>query len=86
MEAQFIPFVPRGSTQAHPPNAAAKAPETHQSPAVFRLINAQAAAPAGACQDEEAKPLITLHHEGERVTQIRIQCTCGHVIELDCVY
>jgi hypothetical protein len=33
-----------------------------------------------------AKPSVTLQRDGDRVTQIRIQCVCGHVIELDCLY
>ena len=31
-------------------------------------------------------PQVTLQRDGERVTQIRIQCGCGQVIELDCEY
>ena len=31
-------------------------------------------------------PQVTLQHEGDRVTGIQIQCTCGRVIELGCVY
>jgi hypothetical protein len=33
-----------------------------------------------------AQPVITLQHEGEKVTHIRIQCGCGLVIELQCGY
>jgi hypothetical protein len=29
---------------------------------------------------------ITLQRQGEVVTSIRIECTCGQVIELKCVY
>jgi hypothetical protein len=32
------------------------------------------------------KPSVTLQRDGDRVTQIRIQCVCGQVIELDCLY
>lgn len=31
-------------------------------------------------------PQVTLHREGDRVTGIQIQCTCGRVIELVCDY
>jgi hypothetical protein len=32
------------------------------------------------------EPTITLEREGERITAIHIQCACGRVIELGCVY
>ena len=31
-------------------------------------------------------PKVTLQKQGEVVTGIRIQCSCGQVIELNCVY
>jgi hypothetical protein len=37
---------------------------------------------AGAC----SKPVVTLRRNGEVVSGIRIQCGCGQVIELSCVY
>ncbi len=33
-----------------------------------------------------AAPKVTLQRQGEVVTGIRIQCSCGQVIELRCVY
>jgi hypothetical protein len=33
-----------------------------------------------------ASPKVTLQKQGEVVTGIRIQCGCGQVIELSCVY
>ncbi len=32
------------------------------------------------------QPEITLQREGDRITQIRIQCGCGQIIELGCQY
>lgn len=32
------------------------------------------------------RPLVTLQRDGDQVTGIRIECTCGNVIELDCLY
>jgi hypothetical protein len=29
---------------------------------------------------------VTLEREGERVSRIRIECTCGQTIELACAY
>jgi hypothetical protein len=39
-------------------------------------------APAQNC----APPKVTLQRQGEVVSGIRIQCACGQVIELSCVY
>jgi hypothetical protein len=33
-----------------------------------------------------AKPNVTLQRTGELVTAIRVECGCGQVIELSCVY
>jgi hypothetical protein len=43
---------------------------------------AAAAAPAQHC----APPKVTLQRQGDVVSSIRIQCGCGQVIELSCVY
>ena len=32
------------------------------------------------------EPKISLQREGDRITAIQIECTCGRVIELGCVY
>jgi len=34
----------------------------------------------------QCEPHVTLQHEGGRVSAIRIQCACGQIIELACVY
>jgi hypothetical protein len=39
--------------------------------------------PAG---HSSAEPVVTVEKAGERITGIRIQCGCGQVIELACVY
>ena len=33
-----------------------------------------------------ATPLVTFKREGDRVTQIHIQCPCGQIVVLDCEY
>ena len=35
---------------------------------------------------DACEPRVTLQRDGGRVTVIRIQCACGQVIELACVY
>lgn len=35
---------------------------------------------------QSSPPTITLKREGDRVTQVQIRCSCGELIELNCVY
>jgi hypothetical protein len=57
---------------------AGKTPATPQAPK-------PGAAPTRALQDCE-QPKVTLQREGEKVTAIRIECSCGQVVDLNCVY
>lgn len=50
------------------------------SPSSAHSAHATHATPANAV------PVVTLQKEGERVTGIRIECSCGQVIELACSY
>jgi hypothetical protein len=43
------------------------------------------AAPPGPAHHCPA-PKVTLQRQGDVVSSIRIQCSCGQVIELNCVY
>jgi hypothetical protein len=36
--------------------------------------------------NEPHRPVIKLQKEGDKIRSIRIECVCGQVIELDCVY
>ncbi|WCJ58207.1 hypothetical protein NXS98_10770 [Fontisphaera persica] len=42
--------------------------------------------PAPACGADPAGPRVELERNGRTITRIRIICTCGQVIELDCRY
>jgi hypothetical protein len=42
----------------------------------------QSGAGSAAC----SKPVVTLQRKGEIVSGIRIECGCGQVVELSCVY
>lgn len=44
----------------------------------------QPSAPAHSHASSE--PKVTLTRDGDRITQIRIECTCGEVMDLKCVY
>ena len=41
---------------------------------------------AGTGPEASTKPVVTLRRNGEIVSGIRIQCGCGQVIDLVCVY
>jgi len=69
-----LPFKPA------PSSAARTAPGANGQ----SLMSAPAAqaSPAQNCPP----PKVTLQRQGEVVSAIRIQCSCGQVIELNCVY
>jgi hypothetical protein len=55
----------------------------------FRSVESSAAGSAGsgaAARGANCEPRVTVQREGDRVAGIRIQCSCGQVIELACVY
>ena len=81
-------FVPFAKTQSKPgasgdsfrltiiPQAAQTTP--------FQPVSANAHSQnAKPCAKE---PQVTLEREGDRITRIKIQCTCGQVVELNCTY
>ncbi len=43
-------------------------------------------APAGHTAHSSGPPKITLQRDGDRVTHIRLECGCGEIVELACVY
>ena len=62
-----------------------KAPADAAVKPAFEHLLATSADPSrspGNC----AKPSVTLKREGDIVTGIRIQCGCGRVTELSCIY
>ena len=42
--------------------------------------------PAAGARAACARPVVTLQRNGEIVSSIRIQCGCGEIIELNCIY
>ncbi len=39
-----------------------------------------------AAAGESDEPRVTLQRDGDRISAIHVQCTCGRSIELSCVY
>lgn len=84
MNGSFTPFVPAksGASQVNGQSFSLKVcsqPAAHEAFAPFKPL-------AGPPAPGAAAPAITLQREGERVKGIRIQCGCGQVIDLECVY
>ncbi len=91
------PFVPLSSQGAQTAGAGApgfrlkvvaRAKEPFTPVVLDNPSTAPAAVPAspasGSCA--AAQPVITLQRDGDRVTRIQIKCSCGQVLELNCVY
>lgn len=66
------------------PAAQAPAPES----ARFEPLALPANSPAGPTASGSCtpKPIVTLQRAGNVVTSIRVECTCGQVIELNCQF
>jgi len=74
MSETFVPLVP----------ATAKAREN-----TFTSLTAKVSPPASApapAPEACSKPTVTLQRNGDIVSSIRVQCGCGQVVELTCVY
>jgi hypothetical protein len=50
------------------------------------LEDAAAGAVTAANGKKNCEPRLSLQRDGGRVTNIRIQCTCGQMLDLACVY
>lgn len=46
----------------------------------------QAQAPAADAPKPKCEPRVSLVRDGDKVTAIHIQCSCGQIIDLACVY
>ena len=58
---------------------------TGKQPALHSLEQLQPAAHSGA-ETKPCEPRVTVQRDGNRVTHLRIQCTCGQIMDLACVY
>ena len=94
MTAAFVPLVPGTPaaanqttfiTRVKPISAPAPASFEPALPAKFKPESA-APAPAPAPHIPHGPPKITLERQGEIITHIRIECSCGQVTELKCEY
>ena len=82
MSTTFVPFVASTADIASSPAGSRPKIVTEPEAArAFRPIAERAAQNAG---QTEGEPKVSLERDGDRVTRIKIECSCGHLIELDC--
>lgn len=58
-------------------------------PAAFHALQTQvqsSSANLHASDKRIGEPRVTLQRDGDRVTHLRIQCPCGQIMDLACVY
>ena len=84
-------FVPLTAAASHNENREFRLtviPQTEPSRTFQSLEQiASSAAEAGLLHGKKhGEPLLSVQREGGRITNIRIQCGCGQVMELACVY
>jgi hypothetical protein len=81
MPAEFVPFLPGARARA--------ASDTATEPKFKAVVCTDAAhsahAPAPA-REPEHEFKVELKRDGERVSQIVVQCHCGERIQIDCEY
>ncbi len=83
MADSFIPLCPRQEIAARAGQAAA-GEQSMFSPLQVSARNRGLAAPPTAAPC--GTPSVSLKRDGDKITHIRVQCGCGEVIELACVY
>lgn len=76
----FVPTKPvKGDSAPRPGTAATPSPTSHAGASPASVV-------APRPHVDHGRPVVTLRREGDQLTGIRIECTCGKVIELDCLY
>jgi hypothetical protein len=91
MSAAFVPLVPGVSTMPNLATPTRLKPISAQAPAVFEpatpaKLKPEPSAPAPVPHVVHGPPKITLERQGDLITHIRIECSCGQVTELKCEY
>jgi len=78
MTADFVPFLPTARAQA--------APAASSAPAFSPVVSTSTHAKTSAAPASEHDFKVELKRDGERISQILIQCHCGERIQIDCEY
>jgi hypothetical protein len=97
MSLAFVPLIPGALSPAGSSMPARVKPISAPPSATFELttpakLKSETTAPAvgpvaAAVQHvQHGPPKVTLERQGETITHIRIECSCGQVTELKCEY
>jgi hypothetical protein len=57
-----------------------------ENKAAFQSLEMPRAAAFHGAEKKSCEPRVTVQRDGARVTHLRIQCTCGQIMDLACVY
>jgi hypothetical protein len=84
MTQSFVPFSAAAPGVAPcKPGLPAKIVVDSKSAEAFRPLT-ESNSPARHAAPVVPEPKVTLERDGSRVTRIKLQCVCGHTIELTC--
>ena len=77
-------FVPLTAAPASPEQREFRVTVTNagKTPDAFHHLESPAPVPG----KKTCEPRVTVQREGDRVTHLRVQCSCGQVLDLACVY
>jgi hypothetical protein len=85
-DTSFIPLTPVVAPANQRPDFRVTVRSQAENTQPFRPLGqpADGAAPPG--HGPGCEPRVTIQREGDRVSVIQIQCACGQLIELACIY
>jgi hypothetical protein len=82
----FTPLTPAALTAGGAPSAISSAGAFKPLPSPASATAAATTSATAAPGNCAAKPAITLQRKGNVVTSIRVQCSCGQVLDINCQY
>ena len=95
MSASFVPLIPGALPSSAPSMSKVRLKPVSINPPVFEpttpaTLKAEAplaaAAPVAVPHVQHGPPKVTLEKQGDMITHIRVECSCGQVTELKCEY
>src|SRR6478672_8520464 len=84
MSSKFVPFPAMTATSPGHPAATAFAPVVANTAQKNEVVQASPDSVPILNPTQACAPIVDVERDGARITQIRIKCSCGEVIELDC--
>jgi hypothetical protein len=83
---EFKVAILNGHNHASPGGQASGAGKSNGFQSLETRPAAALASSTGGAEKKIGEPRVTVQRDGDRVTHLRIQCTCGMTIDLACVY